>query len=212
MIEGPNTNTVIMTESMSNVMPSEKPQETVIRQHSPPVSDSPGNKVPPKTPPLLKYSTSTDRRMSAQLEKEFEIRVSTADIYTEPSTSRLASESKMPDPNEPARIELSMRYSFNREKLAVVVHRAKNLPMSDPYNLPDPFVKLYILPGRTRESRRRTQVIRENCNPVFEATFEYEMTLEETKRSELEVSVCSQKDLMTDPNTILGVVSKNVVS
>ena len=33
--------------------------------------------------------------------------------------------------------------------------------MKDPSNIPDPYVKLYLLPGRSKESKRRTVVVKQ---------------------------------------------------
>lgn len=38
----------------------------------------------------------------------------------------------------------------------------RNLPLNDPSNIPDPYVKLYLLPERAKDSKRKTEVIA-NC-------------------------------------------------
>lgn len=65
--------------------------------------------------------------------------------------------------------------------------------MKDPANIPDPYVKLYLLPGRSKDSKRKTVVIKDNCNPVYDATFEYLISTAELHTSALEVTVCTQK-------------------
>jgi len=91
------------------------------------------------------------------------------------------------------RIQLTLRFTLQRQRLIVIVHKINNIPLKDPSSIPDPYVKLYLLPGRSKESKRKTQVIKDNCDPVFDATFEYIISPAEMNSSELEVTVCTQK-------------------
>ncbi|XP_018788338.1 PREDICTED: extended synaptotagmin-2 isoform X1 [Bactrocera latifrons] len=119
---------------------------------------------------------------------------------------------RMPDMTSSAgefglgRIQLSIRYSVQRQKLAVTVHKIMYLPLRDPSSIPDPYVKLYLLPGRSKESKRKTMVIKDNCNPVYEATFEYLISTAELAQTELEVTVCSQKGFLYGGSPIMGML------
>ncbi|XP_039956102.1 extended synaptotagmin-2-B isoform X4 [Bactrocera tryoni] len=104
------------------------------------------------------------------------------------------------------RIQLSIRYSIQRQKLSVTVHKIMYLPLRDPSSIPDPYVKLYLLPGRSKESKRKTMVIKDNCNPVYEATFEYLISTAELAQTELEVTVCSQKGFLYGGSPIMGML------
>ena len=86
-----------------------------------------------------------------------------------------------------------------------------NIPLRDPSNIPDPYVKLYLLPGRSKESKRKTVVVKDNCNPVYDATFEYLISTAELMQSELEVTVCTQKGFLSGGSPIIGMVSENIV-
>lgn len=90
-------------------------------------------------------------------------------------------------------IHMTAQYSVQRQRLIVVIHKIKNIPMKDPSNIPDPYVKLYLLPGRSKDSKRKTVVVKDNCNPVYDATFEYLISTAELNSSVLEVTVCTQK-------------------
>ncbi|XP_039297244.1 extended synaptotagmin-2 isoform X2 [Nilaparvata lugens] len=68
------------------------------------------------------------------------------------STSLSAGESGL------GRIQLTIGYSVQRQRLIIVVHKIANLPLKDPTNIPDPYVKLYLLPDRSKESKRKTEV------------------------------------------------------
>lgn len=90
-------------------------------------------------------------------------------------------------------INLTLQYSVQRQRLIVIVHKIKNIPLKDPSSIPDPYVKLYLLPGRSKDSKRKTAVIKDNCNPVYDATFEYLISSAELNSSSLEVTVATQK-------------------
>lgn len=100
-------------------------------------------------------------------------------------------------------INLTVQYSVQRQRLIIVVHKIKNIPLKDPSNIPDPYVKLYLLPGRNKDSKRKTNVIKDNCNPTFDATFEYLISSAELNSSSLEVTVATQKVI---GSPILGMV------
>lgn len=97
------------------------------------------------------------------------------------------------DANALGAIHMTVQYSVQRQRLIVIVHKIKNIPLKDPANIPDPYVKLYLLPGRSKDSKRKTVVIKDNCNPVYDATFEYLISTAEMNSSSLEVTVCTQK-------------------
>lgn len=100
-------------------------------------------------------------------------------------------------------INLTLQYAVQRQRLIIIVHQIKNIPLKDPSNIPDPYVKLYLLPGRSKDSKRKTGVVKDNCNPVFDATFEYLISTAELNTSQLEVTVCTEK-LIGSP--ILGML------
>lgn len=100
-------------------------------------------------------------------------------------------------------INVTLQYSVQRQRLIVIIHKIKGIPLKDPSNIPDPYVKLYLLPGRAKDSKRKTNVIKDNCNPVFDATFEYLISTAELNTSSLEITVATQK-MIGSP--ILGMI------
>lgn len=100
-------------------------------------------------------------------------------------------------------INLTLQYAVQRQKLIVIVHKIKGIPLKDPSNIPDPYVKLYLLPSRSKDSKRKTAVMKDNCNPVFDASFEYLISIAELNSSQLEVTVATDK-LIGSP--ILGML------
>lgn len=79
--------------------------------------------------------------------------------------------------------------------------------MKDPSNIPDPYVKLYLLPGRSKESKRKTNIIKDNCNPIYDATFEYIISAGELMTTDLEVTVATQKGFLSAGSPIIGMVN-----
>ncbi|KAK0172236.1 hypothetical protein PV328_005581 [Microctonus aethiopoides] len=110
------------------------------------------------------------------------------------------------------RIQLTLRYSVARQKLIVVVHKIANLPLpqNDPHNIPDPYVKLYLLPDRHKETKRKTAVMKDNCNPIYDEQFEYVVSQGDMNTRLLEISVCTQKAWLSSGSNIMGQVHINL--
>lgn len=105
------------------------------------------------------------------------------------------------------KIQLTLRYSVQRQRLIVIVHKIANLPITDPSNIPDPYVKLYLLPEKSKESKRKTGTVKDNCNPVYDETFEYIMSQGEMISRQLEITVLTQK---TWKSPVMGQVLINL--
>lgn len=103
------------------------------------------------------------------------------------------------EPGSLGKINMSLKFSTQRQRLTVTVVCIKDLPLKDPSNIPDPYVKLYLLPGRNKDTKRKTNFIKDNCNPVYNATFEYLISTAELNSSELEISVLSKKGFLSSP-------------
>ncbi|XP_014605357.1 PREDICTED: extended synaptotagmin-2 isoform X2 [Polistes canadensis] len=127
-------------------------------------------------------------------------------IHRTPSTTSSAGESKL------GRIQLTIRYSIQRQKLIIDVHKIANLPLpqNDPFNIPDPYVKLYLLPDKHKETKRKTAVMKDNCNPIFDEKFEYLISQADLNSRILEVSVCTQKGWLSTGSKIMGQLHLNL--
>lgn len=79
--------------------------------------------------------------------------------------------------------------------------------MKDPSDVPDPYVILYLLPKRSKETKRKTIVVKNSCDPVFETTFEYgSVTLADLKSMVLEVTVKSKMNFLSGGSLTIGMV------
>ena len=74
--------------------------------------------------------------------------------------------------------------------LHVVIKQAEDLPKMDSLGLTDAAVKCYLLPSRTSSSKRKTIVVKNTVNPVWNEEFVYKCSQKElTKSRVLEVTV-----------------------
>ena len=75
--------------------------------------------------------------------------------------------------------------------LSVLIKQAKDLRNRSSKGLSDPYAKCYLLPDKSAKGKRKTNVIKNNLNPVWEERFTYEkVTLEElSKERVLEVTL-----------------------
>ncbi|KAJ8733972.1 hypothetical protein PYW07_014523 [Mythimna separata] len=94
------------------------------------------------------------------------------------------------------RILLSLRYSMQNQTLFVVVHKIMHIPLKDPANVPDPYVKLYLLPGRSKDSKRKTVVVKDSCMPEYDEQFEWVIPLAELHSRQVEVTVATHKGFL----------------
>lgn len=63
------------------------------------------------------------------------------------------------------------------------------------------------MPGRSKETKRKTLIVKDSCDPVYEATFEYIISSAELKNTELEVTVATQKGFLSGGSPVIGMVN-----
>ncbi|KAL4715269.1 hypothetical protein ACJJTC_007851 [Scirpophaga incertulas] len=107
------------------------------------------------------------------------------------------------------RILLSLRYSMQNQTLFIVVHKIANIPLKDPTNVPDPYVKLYLLPGRSKDSKRKTVVVKDSCMPEYDEQFEWVIPLAELHSRQVEVTVATHKGFLGG-SPIIGQITINL--
>jgi hypothetical protein len=105
-------------------------------------------------------------------------------------------------------IQLTLTFSVARQRLNVTIHKVVNLPIKEASDIPDPYVKLYVLPKKDNSNtKRKTETYKDNCNPVYEETFEYIMGVAELNSKQLEVTVLTKK---TWHSPVLGQIVLNI--
>ncbi|KAM8849410.1 extended synaptotagmin-2 isoform 2-T2 [Spinachia spinachia] len=102
-------------------------------------------------------------------------------------------------------VQLTVRHSSQRNKLIVVVHCCRNLITFSDHGS-DPYVRLYLLPDKRRSGRRKTHTMKKTLNPVYDQTFEFNVSLVELHRKTLDVAVKNGGGLLSKHKGLLGKV------
>ncbi|XP_062850579.1 extended synaptotagmin-2 [Trichomycterus rosablanca] len=102
-------------------------------------------------------------------------------------------------------VQLTVRHSSPRNKLIVVVHACRNL-ISVGKDGSDPYVRLYLLPDKSRSGRRKTSTVKKNLNPVYDQSFEFSVPTVELHRRTLDVAVKNGVGLLSKNKGLLGKV------
>ncbi|XP_061815847.2 protein piccolo [Nerophis lumbriciformis] len=126
-------------------------------------------------------------------------------------SSKAADGSKTPSHPITGDIQLQIHYDKQMGNLIVHVLQARNLAPRDNNGYSDPFVKVYLLPGRgqvmvvqnaSAENKRRSKHAGKSLNPEWNQTVIYKnIHLEQLRKKTLEVSVwdydkCSSNDFL----------------
>lgn len=70
--------------------------------------------------------------------------------------------------------ELSSKKEKTKGTLHVTIKQAKDLHNRYSSAMTDGFVKCYLLPDKSSSSKRKTKVVKNNCNPVWGEAFTYD--------------------------------------
>uniref|UniRef100_A0A3B4TU59 Extended synaptotagmin 2 n=1 Tax=Seriola dumerili TaxID=41447 RepID=A0A3B4TU59_SERDU len=102
-------------------------------------------------------------------------------------------------------VQLTVRHSCQRNKLIVVVHACRNL-IAFTKDGSDPFIRLYLLPDKSRTGRRKTSTMKRTLNPVYDQTFEFTVSIVELHRRTLDVAVKNGGSILSKHKGLLGKV------
>uniref|UniRef100_A0A8C1W3T9 Extended synaptotagmin-like protein 1a n=1 Tax=Cyprinus carpio TaxID=7962 RepID=A0A8C1W3T9_CYPCA len=102
-----------------------------------------------------------------------------------------------------AQVKLSVAYLSEENQLVITVHACRNLPSysKDP---PDTYISFILLPDKNRNTKRKTSVKKKSLKPEFNERFDFDMSLEEAKQKQLEVSVKNSVSFMSREKELLG--------
>uniref|UniRef100_A0A8C7HNI5 Extended synaptotagmin 2 n=1 Tax=Oncorhynchus kisutch TaxID=8019 RepID=A0A8C7HNI5_ONCKI len=110
-----------------------------------------------------------------------------------------------PSPYPMGEIQLTVRHSSQRNKLIVVVHACRNL-IAFAKDESDPFIRIYLLPDKSRTGRRKTGIIKKTLNPVYDQTFEFSVSMVELHRRTLDIAVKNGGSILSKHRGLLGKV------
>ncbi|XP_053679489.1 phosphatidylinositol 4-phosphate 3-kinase C2 domain-containing subunit beta [Anopheles nili] len=103
-------------------------------------------------------------------------------------------------PTVGGKIKISMQY--HRDTLIVMIHHALSLPTTPGGQPPNTYVKVYLKPDSSKATKRKTKVVKKNCNPSFMETLEYRLPLDFIQKKMLQVTIWSHDSLQE--NAFLG--------
>ncbi|CAF0805068.1 unnamed protein product [Didymodactylos carnosus] len=81
---------------------------------------------------------------------------------------RVSQQPEMSEKDYVGDIQLQITHNKEDEQLVIKILRAKNLIAKDTNGFSDPFVKVYLLPGRDQENKRRTKHVSKSLNPRWD--------------------------------------------
>uniref|UniRef100_A0A8C6MN25 Extended synaptotagmin 2 n=1 Tax=Nothobranchius furzeri TaxID=105023 RepID=A0A8C6MN25_NOTFU len=123
---------------------------------------------------------------------------------------RLLQNGSVPGQYPLGEIKLTIRHSSQRNKLVVVVHACRNL-IAFTKDGSDPFIRLYLLPDKSRTGRRKTNTIKRTLNPTYDQTVEFSVSMVELHRRTLDVAVKNGGSILSKHKGLLGKVTDNTV-
>ena len=84
---------------------------------------------------------------------------------------------------------MSIHFDTNRSKLIVRVIQANGLINTDKDSLSDAYTRIILLPDKKKKTKRKTKVIKDSLQPVWDETFEFDVVLEKRDRVVVEAKV-----------------------
>lgn len=84
---------------------------------------------------------------------------------------------------------VSLTYTPAKNTLTIFIMKAKNLKAKDINGKSDPYVKVWLMFGDKRVEKKKTPVYKCNLNPIFNATFEFDVPWEQIRDCALDVTV-----------------------
>lgn len=101
------------------------------------------------------------------------------------------------------RIQFSLVYDTHKEELQIKIHRCEDIAAARK-NRSDPYVKTYLLPDMSSQSKKKTSVKKKTQNPVYDQTLRYKLRVGELRSRTLNLSVWHAEPL--GRNIFLGEV------
>ncbi|XP_068011173.1 synaptotagmin-like protein 5 isoform X2 [Melanerpes formicivorus] len=87
-------------------------------------------------------------------------------------------------------ILLNVNYSYKTGALSILVKSCRNLAVADEKKQrTDPYVKAYLLPDKSRQSKRKTKIKSNSTNPEFNETLKYVISHTQLETRTLQLSV-----------------------
>ena len=102
-------------------------------------------------------------------------------------------------------VQLTLKYNHIKNRLLVNVERAYGLVSRDAASKTNPYARVYLLPDRSKRTRRQTAAFGGTLDPNFNARFEYVIGLDQLRDRQLEVAIKHNRiGLPTRGKNIIG--------
>ncbi|KAH1005526.1 hypothetical protein HUJ04_006486 [Dendroctonus ponderosae] len=103
-------------------------------------------------------------------------------------------------------VEFGLQYNYKAGALEIQIKQCKDLaPVDVKRNRSDPYVKVYLLPDKSKSGKRKTKVKKHTLNPVFDECLKFHMSINELEIRTLWLSVWHSD--MFGRNDFLGEVT-----
>lgn len=75
-------------------------------------------------------------------------------------------------------VEFGLQYNYKAGALEILIKQCKDLaPVDAKRNRSDPYVKVYLLPDKSKSGKRKTKVKKHTLNPVFDECLKFHISL-----------------------------------
>lgn len=104
--------------------------------------------------------------------------------------------------HEYGKVHLSVQYKYSKQTLQVVVIAARLNKAPGSSGIPNPYVKLYLVPDPTKKSKQKSKAQKSTLDPVFNETFEFKLDNKDIVEKRLQVSIWDHENMAK--NTFFG--------
>lgn len=88
---------------------------------------------------------------------------------------------------------ITVHYDQLRSRFSVTIHEAKHLKNLDKKTISDPYARVYLTPDGKPSYKRKTKIVKNNLNPIWQETFDYPITLNEALSKQLTVNLKDER-------------------
>jgi len=143
--------------------------------------------------------TSAQSSMSLKKEKDSDAHSVAPSIVSAMSSVSMAAAVKV---HEYGKLHLSVQYKYSKQTLQVVVIAARLNKSPGSNGLPNPYVKLYLVPDPEKKSKQKSKAQKNTLDPVFNETFEFKLDNRDIVEKRLQVSLWDHENVTK--NTFYG--------
>jgi hypothetical protein len=110
-------------------------------------------------------------------------------------------------------VRLTIHYDELRSRLSITIHEARHLKNLDKSGVSDPYARVYLLPDDKPSNKRKTKIIKNNLNPIWQETFDYPISFSQALKKYLIVNLKDERGLFERQDSVfMGEVVLNLES